>query len=100
MDLYDIISILGRTVYILEYDVEDNGNRKFKYTEWTVTEIRFIKDPEYTGTSPIFIYHKTYDECGECYEYFGIDDIFKKIFFNEIDAKEAIEELEATKKGN
>ena len=105
MELHDILSLLGKTIYVLEQDIVSKpigentfvvtGEIVLKCVEWTITEIRFSSDPQcYHGISPVFIYNLEYDDC---YDYFGIEAIGKKVFFTEAEAKEKIEELEATK---
>ena len=101
MELNEIVSLVGKTIYVVEKDVVSRevspniyvvtGEIVYNYAKYIVEEVRFTNDHYYgTESNVVFVYNIEYDDC---YDYFVPDDIGKTIFFTEEEAKKMIEEL-------
>ena len=100
MEFDNILSLLGKTIYVIEQDIIRNQDASNTFvlncTKQVVAEIRFPSDPYYYSLDHkerkiVFIYNMEYDDC---FEFFSLDDIEKTVFFTEETAKKRIEELQ------
>lgn len=108
MELNEILSLVGKTIYatkektvcnkISENTYYVTGETVYKYEEYIVEEVRFPYDKHFYSDKEnydvVFIFNMEYEDC---YDYFGINDIGKTIFFTEDEAKQAIKELNEQK---
>lgn len=101
MELEQILSSLGKTIYVVDYKMRDmSGNKVYSQSAWTITEIRFPNDPHFYSLDNkemkvVFIYNLEYDDC---YDTFGIYDIGKTVFFTEEEAQKKVDELNTNRK--
>ena len=104
MELHEIVSLVGKPIYVIEKDfiareVSPNkyyatGETAYNYTEYVIEEVRFTNEHYYgTESNVVFVYNIEYDDC---YDYFSPNSIGKTVFFTEEEAKNRIDVLKAT----
>lgn len=101
MNIYDILSLNGKTIYVINEtfilnEISPNtyvivpGKYTYSYTKYTIEEIRFPNDEK--ELKVMFVYNFKYDDC---YNYFVPNQIGKSVFFTEEEVKNKIDTLKS-----